>query len=188
MRATILAIALRQLVAGGYERFSLREVAEEAGYTPTALYRYFPDRDALLQAVLEGCLARFAASLGAADATGGTARERLQAQAEAYVRFAIENPEVCRAMFLECPELGMSHSMQEVAKDPAYLTLVRAVQAFADEEGIRGRSAEEVSLCFWAGMHGLATMAVTMDLMPPEALMAMARQLAATLQDGVRGR
>ncbi|MBU6367317.1 MAG: TetR/AcrR family transcriptional regulator [Gemmatimonadetes bacterium] len=188
MRATILDIALRQLVAHGYERFSLREVAEEAGYTPTALYRYFADRDALLQAVLEGCLARFAAALAAADATGRTARERLQAQAEGYVRFAIDNPEVYRAMFLERPELGMSHTMDQVASDPAFATLMRAVQALAAEEGIGGRSAEEVSLILWAGVHGLATMAVTMDLMPPEALLALARQVSATIQAGVLGR
>lgn len=199
MRATILAIALRQLAANGYERFSLREVAEEAGYTPAALYRYFPDRDALLREVLEGCLARFAAMLADADATGGSPRERLEAQAVGYVRFAVENPEVYRAMFLERPELGAAHptssraplplaphTMDDVSHDAAFAVLLRAVQALAAEGGIGGRSVEEVSLLLWAGVHGLATMAVTMNLLSPEALVAMARRISDVMQKGLQ--
>lgn len=187
LHATIVEIALRQLVARGYERFSLREVAEEAGYTPTALYRYFKDRDALLQAVLQGCLARFGATLAAADASAATPGDRLEAQAVAYVRFALDNPTLYRVMFMERPELGMEHTLSEVAADDGFGVLTRAVRDLAAQGRIGSHSVEEASLICWMGVHGLATMAVSMQLMPPEQLVGMARRLSQVLQEGLAG-
>jgi AcrR family transcriptional regulator len=187
LHATIVEIALRQLVARGYEHFSLREVAEEAGYTPTALYRYFKDRDALLHAVLQGCLARFGAALAAADASAATPADRLEAQAVAYVRFALDNPTLYRVMFMERPELGMEHTMSAVAADDGFGVLTRAVRDLAAQGRIGSHSVEEASLICWVGVHGLATMAVSMQLMPPEQLVGMARRLSQVLQEGLAG-
>jgi AcrR family transcriptional regulator len=37
----------------GYERFSLRKVAERIGYSPTTIYLYFRDKDDLLFTVVD---------------------------------------------------------------------------------------------------------------------------------------
>lgn len=52
-RARIVATALEMIVADGESAVSMRPLASRLGVTPMALYRYFPDRDALLLALVE---------------------------------------------------------------------------------------------------------------------------------------
>lgn len=63
----IRAIAKRHLAADG-ANLSLRAVARDAGLVPSALYRYFPSRDALLTALITDAYAALAASAKAAEA------------------------------------------------------------------------------------------------------------------------
>ena len=48
LRQTILNAAGELFLEQGYERFSLRKVAERIGYSPTTIYLYFRDKDDLL--------------------------------------------------------------------------------------------------------------------------------------------
>ncbi|MFE7332858.1 TetR/AcrR family transcriptional regulator [Streptomyces sp. NPDC057565] len=63
----IRAIAKRHLATHG-ANLSLRAVARDAGLVPSALYRYFPNRDALLTALITDAYAALAASAKAAEA------------------------------------------------------------------------------------------------------------------------
>jgi AcrR family transcriptional regulator len=182
----VLQIAQRQLVAHGYHRFSLREVAEEAGYSPTALYRHFADRDALLKEVCNRYFDQFSAVLAAADRSATTPRARLIAQAQAYVQFAIDNPAVYRLMFLERPEMGMGLSMEEVASDTGFGVLAQAVGALAAAGGIGSLEVPQATMVLWAGVHGLAAMVVTMNLLPAQHFMAMTHAMSVTMLDGLQ--
>ena len=51
MYDTILAAAQRQLAEAGLAKFSLRGVARAIGYSPAALYEYFPSKELLLETV-----------------------------------------------------------------------------------------------------------------------------------------
>jgi AcrR family transcriptional regulator len=52
-RAEILAVAERLFTEVGYDHTSMAQLASAAGVTPTTIYWYFEDKDALLVAVLE---------------------------------------------------------------------------------------------------------------------------------------
>src|SRR6266849_10299695 len=87
--AALLRAAGKTLERRGIGALSLREAARRAGVSHNAPYRHFPDRESLLAAIA----AEGFAMLG----------ERLKGQAgrkkaEAYVRFAIENPQRFRLM------------------------------------------------------------------------------------------
>ena len=186
LRDHVLQIAQRQLVAHGYHRFSLREVAEEAGYSPTALYRHFADRDALLEEVCSRYFAQFSAVLAAADRSATAPRARLMAQAQAYVQFAIDNPAVYRLMFLERPEMGMGLSMEEVASDAGFGVLAQAVGALSATGGIGSLEVPQATMVLWAGVHGLAAMVVTMNLLPPQHFLAITHAMSVTMLDGLQ--
>ncbi|MEI6739472.1 MAG: TetR/AcrR family transcriptional regulator [Gemmatimonadaceae bacterium] len=186
LRETVLRIAERQLVAHGYERFSLREVAEEAGYSPTALYRYFADRDALLAEVCSRYFAQFGDVLQAADRSATDPRGRLMAQAQAYVQFAIDHPAVYRLMFLERPEMGMGLTIDDVASDAGFNVLAEAVGALAATGEIGSLDVLSATMVLWSGVHGLAAMVVTMNLLPPDQYLAMTRALSTTMLAGLQ--
>jgi AcrR family transcriptional regulator len=57
-RGTILAAADALLVKDGYERFSMRRLADRCGYTAPTIYHYFGDKQGLIDAVVEGRLKR----------------------------------------------------------------------------------------------------------------------------------
>ncbi|MFE7216792.1 TetR/AcrR family transcriptional regulator [Streptomyces sp. NPDC001698] len=63
----IRAIAKRHLATDG-ANLSLRAVARDVGLVPSALYRYFPNRDALLTALITDAYAALAAAAKAAEA------------------------------------------------------------------------------------------------------------------------
>ncbi len=64
----ILAAAHEELAAGGAAGLSLRAVARRLEMVPSALYRYFPNRDALLTALIVDAYEAVGAAAGAADA------------------------------------------------------------------------------------------------------------------------
>ena len=55
LKELILRTAAQLFLEKGYEKFSLRQVAEKIGYSATTIYLYFKDKDDLLfSIVLEG--------------------------------------------------------------------------------------------------------------------------------------
>jgi len=75
----------------GVEALSIKRVAEAVDYTPGALYRYFPSKDALLAAVVVGVLEDLELHLRAADVREEPL-ERILAQVHAYRRYSTDSP------------------------------------------------------------------------------------------------
>src|SRR5579864_5378341 len=87
----IMTAGRRLLDAEGSDAVTMRRIAKAVGITPMAIYRHYPDREALLTALadegfteLAGCLARSRSS--------GTIEERLMRLADIFLEHALENP------------------------------------------------------------------------------------------------
>ena len=145
LRPALLAAARRMLAESGPEALSLREVARKTGVSHNAPYRHFADREALLAAVAaEGfaALAERTRAAGAAAAPG----KRLGAMGAAYVRFALEEPNLFRLMFGGAVR-GREHPDLAAAGARAYAVLT-------GEVGVGKESPRAVAA--WATVHGLA--------------------------------
>jgi AcrR family transcriptional regulator len=73
----VLAEATRLFAERGYENTSVNEVAKEAGVSVGALYKYFPDKPALLEAVLDAFEGEFVEGMRAVRTSPGPHVERL---------------------------------------------------------------------------------------------------------------
>jgi AcrR family transcriptional regulator len=146
LRPAILAAASQILEKESLSNLSLREVARRAGVSHSAPYRHFPDREALLAALAAegfGMLAR--AQREAAAANG------LRGMGEAYVRFALAQPQRFQLMFGGAVQIAKHPQLREVAtKTFAGLSGALATSA----PGARGAS--DASIAAWALVHGLA--------------------------------
>lgn len=58
-RAQIVAAARRLFAASGFDATTTRQIATEAGISDALIYRHFPDKQALLRAIVEDGIARF---------------------------------------------------------------------------------------------------------------------------------
>lgn len=94
----MISAAARRLAADrGFAAVSLDEIAREVGVTPAALYRHFPGKEALAEAVLIDVIDRFTQIADAALAGGGGLRKL----AEQTISLALDDPSLVSAYLRE---------------------------------------------------------------------------------------
>ncbi|MYW11815.1 TetR family transcriptional regulator [Streptomyces sp. SID2563] len=148
LRAACLRAARELLEEDGSAALSMRAVARRAGVSPTAPYRHYADREALVSAVAAEGYRELTESLAAADPAPSTP-DGLAAVAVAYVRFALEHPALFRAMFAEPCDPSSEERVAATAAISAYVRdIVRAAFPGVDPEAL--------STTVWALVHGLA--------------------------------
>jgi AcrR family transcriptional regulator len=143
-----LRAARELLEEDGGAALSLRAVARRAGVSPTAPYRHYADRDALVSAVAAQGYRELAEHLTAAH-PAPTTPDDLAAVAVAYVDFALEHPALFRTMFAEPCDPASADRVAAIAAVSEYLgTIVQ--QAFTSTDP------DALATAIWALVHGLA--------------------------------
>jgi AcrR family transcriptional regulator len=96
----IMAAARRLLEREGAEAVTMRRVGDAVGITAMAIYRHFPDRDALLDALANDAFADLARAL---ESTVGNGRfeARLFRLTDTVVEHALAHPRLFELMFLD---------------------------------------------------------------------------------------
>ena len=95
----IAAAARKLLDKEGAEAVTMRRVAEAVGITAMAIYRHYPDRKALLNALADEGFQELAASLKGRRYSGDVVT-RLAKMSDIYLDHALENPKLFELMFL----------------------------------------------------------------------------------------
>jgi AcrR family transcriptional regulator len=91
-RAKVLMEATRLFAAQGYEATSVNDVAAQAGVSVGALYKYFPDKPALLEGVLSHIEAEFVVGMSQVRAMEGSHFKRLHLMVLGLFAMAAERP------------------------------------------------------------------------------------------------
>ena len=90
----ILRAALELFGERGLAATSIRDIAEESGYTNPALYKHFAGKDELALYLFELCHARVWTACEAALSSADSFDDKLDAYVERWLRFLDEEPEV----------------------------------------------------------------------------------------------
>lgn len=145
---------LREL--GDPARVSLRGVAAAVGVTAPSIYRHFPDKEALLFAVVEQEFADFDRRIRAAARKGrGNPFAALRLAAQAYVRFGFDHPAHYRVLFGDIGGAAIDSDEPEHPGKASFLTLVELVQRCLGGEANTRRDAFAIAAEAWAFLHGL---------------------------------
>jgi AcrR family transcriptional regulator len=157
LRNALLQAAGQLLEERGIEGLALREVARRAGVSHTAPYHHFPDRAALIAALVDTGFAQLTQAMQTASVTREGNLERLRATGVAYVQFAVAQPALFRLLCR--PELRSDNPDGPAleAGRAAYAVLVGAVEACLASGEIQG-DADALALSAWSIVHGLATL------------------------------
>lgn len=155
IKSRIVAAARALYFERGPDAVTMRGVAERVGVTATALYRHFADKDAILREVMgEGSRLLGSHLFRALEAP--TPLERLRATANAYLDFALAQPQAYRALF-EAGEVEegtpiqlQRGAMRRFLRDRVREAMDAGVLASGDPDGI--------ALSVWAMLHGLASL------------------------------
>jgi AcrR family transcriptional regulator len=189
LRAAILRAASQLFAEHGYEHFSLRQVAETIGYSPTTIYLYFKDKDDLLFAVVDEGFERFGAQLAAAAAGVADPIERLGALGRAYISFGLQYPVHYQLMFMQRADfLAGFRPGEEKPRIDAFRVLQDTIQYGIDAGALRPGDVEAYSDALWALVHGVVALAISMPFMPVERMRRAAETALAMSIDGLRQR
>ena len=85
----IASAARRLLDKDGTEAVTMRRIAASVGVTPMAIYRHYPDRASLLNALADEGFEELAARLAFKEFSGGV-EERLTKMMEIYLEHALQ--------------------------------------------------------------------------------------------------
>jgi AcrR family transcriptional regulator len=99
----IISVAQVLLDKEGADAVSMRRIATAVGVTPMAIYRHYPDRAALLNALSNTGFEELTAQIARLPSSGGI-EQRLTKLLDLYLTYALENPRLFELMFLKVRE------------------------------------------------------------------------------------
>lgn len=161
LHAALIEAGLSALEVQDAGDLSLRQLAREVGVSPTAVYRHFPDKDALLAALAQTGIEQMAAwQKAAAEASG--ADDAFAATGRAYVRWALAHPALFRLIFI--------HSCPDGAAVFGTSTAARMLQDHAAALTPDPAQAQRLVIQAWSVVHGLAMLMLDGQLPADDAL------------------
>lgn len=167
MRANIMDAARELFVSKGVEAVSMREIAKLIGYSATAIYLHFNDKESLLRAICEADFLSLADALNDISAIPDSL-DRMVALGQGYAKFALTYPNHYQLMFMTkhtSDQLNNHENEQNNAEKNGYLQL-KTVVAAAHADGRFRKELTDVSLIaqtIWAAMHGVCALQIMMS-------------------------
>jgi AcrR family transcriptional regulator len=157
-RTEILEIAKRLFVDEGYERTTIRRIATALGLSSTALYLYFPDKNAILREICAETFIGLTQESQRIRQLPLSAAERLQAGLRTYIDFGLAHQHeyiltfLTRSEYIALPDDVMGPG------DRAFQSH-REIVADAVAAGItRNQDVESLAQLIWASCHGLVSL------------------------------
>ena len=164
-REKILDAAREMFNENGVEATTMRAIADRIGYTATAIYYHFKDKDALLLELCHcdfGQLARILSQAGALP----DPIDRIRAIGMAYVDFGLTNPSQYKFMFLTesrsvTPEEVHLHKGNP--EEDAYAFLVSTVKEALAQGRFRAEYTDPIAIAniLWSSVHGVTALYMT---------------------------
>lgn len=126
----IIAAGQTVLLRDGYDRASTNRVADEAGISPGSLYQYFPDKEAILAAVVDRYSDELASQLTAvlSDRLDAPGPQLVRASLNGLLEVLSENVEYLRLVIEQLPRAqygGRTEALEQRISDlvAAYLSI-----------------------------------------------------------------
>ena len=133
----------------GYEAVSMRQLAAEVGVQAAALYRYFPTKEDLLFALMEGHMRELATSWGEARPASSSPANRLAAFVGHHIRFHIARRHATHVSNMELRSLSKARLTAILKLRTAYEKELRSILREGADTG-----------AFTIGDVGLTAMAI----------------------------
>jgi AcrR family transcriptional regulator len=191
LRARILEAARAIVLIDGFAGLTMRKIAQAIEYSPGTLYLHFAGRDEIGQ---ELCLDGFRelAAVLAPVAAIAEPRARIEAIAEAYIRFGLDRPEIYRLIFMIDPTIvKAAYDRAEAGgpDDPAGQAYALILAGFAELE-TAGRlvpSAAPLVMAdvLWSSLHGVVSLKLTCPGFPATPVEILVPALVRSLLDGM---
>lgn len=164
MRRAVLEAAMQLFIEDGYEKVSIRKIADKIEYSPASIYTYFEDKgDIFYELHNEGFGKLLVMQQRVQDISDP--KERLSAHGRAYLEFAFNNPEYYDIMFI------MRSPTEKICKfenweqgQRSYDILLKNVEECKETGLFDGQDKNAVAFLLWSTVHGIASLHIRQRL------------------------
>ncbi|MVT11282.1 TetR/AcrR family transcriptional regulator [Chitinophaga tropicalis] len=156
MRKLIIDAAMEMFIEVGYDKTSIRSIADKIEYSPATIYLYYKDKDELLYEVQGEAFDRlhkhFLKEVTAADPL-----ERLEQLLAAYMTFGLKHPDLYDLMFiLRSPMKAVEEEEAWPNCDKEYNFLIDIVKGCIDK--LRFTDPMIAATTIWSLGHGIISL------------------------------
>ena len=160
VRRKILDAAQELFATEGYERVTMRRIAEAIEYSPTTIYNHFEDKDALVYALCEEDFSRLLSAIAERPAPEDPV-EWIRQLGRAYAAFGLQNPNHYRFMFMTAAKFERPH-VTATPGQQSFAFLRMAVAKAIEQGRFRQGDVQTMSQVLWANMHGAVALLITL--------------------------
>lgn len=163
IRKMILDASMKLFVEEGFEKVSIRRIADIIEYSPTTIYLYFKDKNEILFHLCEMGFQQ----MGEYNQTLWDIKNpllRLHKMGENYIQFGLAYPEFYDLMFMQkapMDALEQLHCGDWDSGDIALDRLKSIIQECMDANMIAKGDVNAVAMAIWSLVHGLVSLAIS---------------------------
>jgi AcrR family transcriptional regulator len=159
-RVEILDAAKQLFVEEGYASTTIRRIAAKLGVSSTALYVYFPDKDAILLEICDVTFARLIVELDQVRRDSSGPLDALTKSLERYIRFGLDHPNEYQLTFVtrRSKELQKLKPENEKLGMQAFWRFYDCVDAVVRAGLTNDFDTQRLTQQLWAAIHGLVTL------------------------------
>ncbi|MGZ0038650.1 TetR/AcrR family transcriptional regulator [Paenibacillus ottowii] len=168
IRRKIIEAARSLFLNQGYAEVSMRKIADQIEYSPTTIYHYFSNKEAVVRELLLEGNALFLKALQQraeeAQAAGLDALDSLKTVSDAYVRFGMANPEYYNILFISDLESVSLVSLIDSGRFKGFELLETGLKAAMEEGYIIQGDEHLIARSVWSMLHGLTSLLLNFEL------------------------
>lgn len=183
-RLRICEAATRLFAEKGPGGVTMRELAAALKVSAMTPYRYFNDKEEILAVVRAKAFERFTEAVGSACSASGNLMDRIRAKRDAYVRFALENPDSYRLMFDLSQPSDIDYPQLHTAIEKANASMTAHAGDMISAGMAEGEPAI-VSHTLWALLHGIVSLKLAGKLAPQVKVETLAETASLALCRGL---
>lgn len=161
MRLIILETAKEVFIKEGFEKASIRAIAEKIEYSPATIYLYYKDKSELFFAVHELGFDKLLEEMVVAIEGITNPLEELRRRGYAYMKFAFENPEMYDLMFISNTPMDALKEEENWNGGHKFFALVcETLQRGIEAKQLKFKEVEIAAMSIWSFMHGMVSLKI----------------------------
>ena len=186
LRSALVSLAVKEIARAGIEKLSLRSLARQAGVSPTAPFRHFPDKQTLLAGIAIEGFEELARRLTETSESNAGIEDRFIELGATYVGFAQDFPVHYQLMFgAVLGDFSASKELQE-ASAASYAVLDATLTEIKNNQQLDHDVATLGGLV-WSTVHGMASLVFNVPTARmPKAADAAPRQAVKSIHEDMR--
>jgi AcrR family transcriptional regulator len=162
LKEAILKAAKKLFIAKGYDKTSIRNIADEIEYSPGIIYHYFKDKDEIFHALHTEGFGELRKRMGILAAVEDPL-ERLKAMGKIYIQYGLENTDMYDLMFIiEAPIDHLEKNVDTcwIEGDATFDVLRKTISHCMEKGHFEGHQVEALSFLIWSTVHGMVSLSI----------------------------